>query len=519
VAVALCVACTIRAPRVSNGRGAPCISANQCQPEAVCFLGECRASSSQLSIVLAEVHPPSDQQLGTVQLGGIDLRQTPMHDFELKPLLTAAGAVLQQEAAGGPVAVPGAAVVVADLASPIPDRVAKLSAQSDASGNFSLHFPSSTWGLSVLPPAPTPPYRYSPPLTTGASGLQFVLPLASDLTTVTGTLNNSGLPLASASVTAVDSAGKPLSTPAVSDPAGAFTLLLPPGSPQFFLQVGPVTNPAPSQPPVPAYTPRGPYSGTVVPPLDLGPLPAPATLSGTVVDARGQPVVSPHVYALSLDATNWTILRQATAAADGSFSLSLRAGNYAIEAAPGLDPTQPGLSGDQQEVLLSAASAPVKIVCPDKSVATGVVRRPDGQRAGPGYQVTATRFPDRLVTSRMAQTTPTDSNGVFTISGDQGSYQVEVTPPPETGLPRRIVSLDLSGSGAVTQLPDLQLAQPSQAVGTVYTGTGKTPVAGASVSFFALDSTGLRSVLIGSTLTDALGHYTAVLPDVSAPAP
>jgi len=40
---------------------------------------------------------------------------------------------------------------------------------------------------------------------------------------------------------------------------------------------------------------------------------------------------------------------------------------------------------------------------------------------------------------------------------------------------------------------------------------------GATVDFFALDSSGSRSVLIGSGLTNASGQYQAVLPDVPTP--
>jgi hypothetical protein len=38
------------------------------------------------------------------------------------------------------------------------------------------------------------------------------------------------------------------------------------------------------------------------------------------------------------------------------------------------------------------------------------------------------------------------------------------------------------------------------------------------VDFLALDASGTRSILIGSGVTDALGRYQAVLPDVAAPA-
>jgi hypothetical protein len=161
--------------------------------------------------------------------------------------------------------------------------------------------------------------------------------------------------------------------------------------------------------------------------------------------------------------------------------------------------------------------AALAIVCPDKSQGTGVVTRPDGQLVGAGYQIAAMRFPNRLVAGRLARATATDASGAFTIVGDAGHYRLEVVPPPTVGLPRKILSADLS-VGAPTQLPAVQLSAALTVVGTVSKAGSQAPIAGATVDFFALDSSGARSVLIGSGLTDASGKYRAVLPDVPAPA-
>jgi len=66
-------------------------------------------------------------------------------------------------------------------------------------------------------------------------------------------------------------------------------------------------------------------------------------------------------------------------------------------------------------------------------------------------------------------------------------------------------------------VPPVRLSVPLAVVGTVTKPTN-VPVAGVTVDFFALDASGLRSVLIGSGLTDSLGRYRAMLPDVPAPA-
>src|SRR6266702_770632 len=95
-----------------------------------------------------------------------------------------------------------------------------------------------------------------------------------------------------------------------------------------------------------------------------------------------------------------------------------------------------------------------------------------------------------------------------------GHHLLEVQPPSATGLPRKIVSVELGGAGQATQFPTLQLSAPLTVVGTVSRAASQTAVVGATVDFFALDSSGSRSVLIGSGLTNASGQYQAVLPDV-----
>jgi hypothetical protein len=209
------------------------------------------------------------------------------------------------------------------------------------------------------------------------------------------------------------------------------------------------------------------------------------------------------------------ISRQTTTDAAGAFSMTVRAGQYAVQAAPDIDPALPGLS-DQIEVTLPAPG-PLTIVCPDKSQGTGAVIRLDGQRVGAGYLISAARLPDHLVGARTARATSTDAGGSFTIVGDRGRYRLEVLPPAATGLPRKIVSLELGGAGQPTRFPTLQLSAPLTVVGTVSRAASQTAVVGATVDFFALDSSGTRSILIASGLSDAQGRYRAVLPDVPTP--
>ena len=55
LATGVVVACALREPRL-NGAGILCNSSSQCSSDSVCFLGECRASSSQLALVEARLH-------------------------------------------------------------------------------------------------------------------------------------------------------------------------------------------------------------------------------------------------------------------------------------------------------------------------------------------------------------------------------------------------------------------------------------------------------------------------------
>src|SRR5205085_481817 len=234
--------CALRDTRL-GGAGLPCRSNTQCPSDSVCFLGECRGSSSQLALVEAEVRAPASEQLGTVQRNGIDLRVSPVVDFHLLPLLSASGSVTRRLDDGGVESVVDAGVVLTVSSPPIPD----------AQGPFSMQ----------LPP---------PPL-------------------------------------------------------------------QYFLHVGPAPAAPAASTPVPAFPARGPFSGpspgftcsaAAGNCIDLGALPDSATLTGTVLDVRRQPLASVAVLAVSTDANGWVISRHAVTDSTGTFTLALRTGLYSV---------------------------------------------------------------------------------------------------------------------------------------------------------------------------------------------
>jgi hypothetical protein len=164
---------------------------------------------------------------------------------------------------------------------------------------------------------------------------------------------------------------------------------------------------------------------------------------------------------------------------------------------------------------------PIDIICPPKAVGTGTVFRPDGRAAGELFQIIATRLPDRLVTGRAGIATPTDASGTFRLIADPGRYRVEIVPPLDAGLPRTFATFELKGSGTTNSpeaLAPVYVAPPLHLFGTVSRRSGATPITGAAVQFFALDSTRTRAVLIGGALTDANGAYHAVVADLPNPA-
>jgi hypothetical protein len=526
-AVSLC-ACALRDARITAA--VACTSNKQCDPMDVCFLGQCRRGSNNLAIVSAEVRPPNDlSQLAQLQQGAIDLRKTVLQDFALQPPISVAGQVMQEQESGPPTGVV-AVIVFTDRQPPIPDRVTRVIARSDASGNYNTRLPAGSWDVQVQPPEPQPPQR-GPPLS-GSPGpattvVNLTLSKRSSLLQINGTLSSDAGPLSGARVSASDSSGAALSAPTLSVDGG-FSLLLPAGTPQYYLHVGPPTDldgGVPANDPLPNYDDLAPLSTTS--PAVAVTLTAHATLQGYVKDAAGVGIAGARVYARTNNTPLWSLQRATTADATGAYSLALREGPYVVEAAPSSDPNTPGVSGEQL-VQVSAPSTTKDLVCPPKARAFGLVVKPNGSAASAGFQVTATRLPDRLLTTRTAwvgsdaaHPGATDAAGLYHLIGDSGAYRVEVVPPVETGLPRKLVQLDLSLAGGVeTVLPIIQISPPLEVVGTVHgaaLGARDAPVPGTTVDFFAPDASGLLTIFLGTGLTDAQGRYKAILPDVAHP--
>lgn len=507
--------CTLHEPHVT---GSSCTANSQCSSSNICFLGECRAPASNLSVVKTDVRPPSDSSFGARKVE-VDLRLSAFNNFDVSPAVTVPGTVVQDPGT----AIAGATVALTEHAPLIPDRADLVAAVTDTTGAFRvLHVSPGVWDVLVTAPSGSmlPPYRPAA-LDTSTLPPSFDVALPQALVSLQGLLSANGTaPLPGAAVTAVNADMTPISAAAVSQADGTFTLSLLPGAAASpLVQVGPplsvpgtaALTPGPPDP-LPSYDPV-----QVASPLVL-PLPDAITVTGTVVDLGNNPVSSAIVYARST-MTGWTLARSVPVSSDGhaSFTLTLRAGSYLIEAAPSTDPAAPALSA-QLPISVAAATILPPIQCPPKVRRWGAVFDPYG-RPAKNVQVIATRLSDRVVSTRTAYTVPTDSSGVYHVVADPGTWRFELVPPTDSGLPRTIVRVYIDGTDlSEDQLPTISIPRPLNAVGIVrgVSGTTQTPIAGASVSFYSLDSTG-RSVFLGSSLTDTSGRYNAVLPDVADP--
>lgn len=505
LAAALC-ACSLRAPRNESG-SASCTSENQCH-----------TAPTALSAVSAEVRPGNDSSLGVVQAANIDLSAGAEQDFVLTPAILETGSVTRLQDDGSEVPAASATVIFTDHAPAIRDRVQQVRAQTDGQGAFSARLPSGLWDVVVQPQPPLPPFRLPQPLPASGTLPALKLPAPSSLVAVAASVTAGGADLSGATVAAVDVEGNPLSAPATVRADGGYSLLLPPGTSTYLLEVG-----APS----PADAGVSPGSGVPqnlatlpsydklpgVPALVL-PLPPVATLSGVVVSAAHTPLPGVPVFARSTSGDPWTLARSTVTDSNGAFSLQLREGTYVVEAAPSTASDQPATS-PIETVALAAATPGITLSCPQKVRRKILVLMPNGRPVGVNFQIVATRLSDALLLTRSATTTSTGRDGSATITGDPGTYRVEVVPPAGTGFPVRITNLLLDPSEDTADIAVVQIQPAVVVTGEARTavGRGTAGVAGATVSFFTKDPQTGASVLLCSAATDPGGEYTCILPD------
>jgi hypothetical protein len=439
-------------------------------------------------------------------------------DFQLVPVVIAAGQIFQKldPAGTSAKAVSGAEVVFTDASDAgIPGRIATTFTSTDPQGVFSIRLAPSTWNIVVRPTDLPPSLDAGQVSGTSPNLVQVFLPSTAELLDIDGGITSAGTPLADVSVLATTVDGVALSQPTVTEDGGGFALVLPPGTSPYYLTLESTSD----TDLLPLFSPFLPPA----PQFDIGALPDVTTLGGQVVDSMDAGLPSVHVRALRTNFTapiTWTLERESTTDSFGNFSMFVRNGDYVVEAVPAADPAQPAMSGEVP-ASVDGGTFMGTITCPPKAQGTGKVLRPDGTAAGSGFQISALRIPKPpLATERPRVTSVTDPSGTYKLIGDPGQYRVTVVPPPESGLPLTYAAVELHGTGSVEQLAPIQFSPSITVFGTV-TGPAQTPLAGATVDFYAvnptLDPSQQRAVLIGSTRTDANGAYSVVLADVPNP--
>jgi hypothetical protein len=529
-------ACTLRAPRNSSST---CASNDQCGGGQVCFLGQCRGHSAALALVSAEVQPGAGPAFSLTQAANLNLQASVVQDFDLTPSVLVSGNVAQVQNSGGLAPTLSATVTFTSKVKLIPDRVPQTATQTDSSGTFSLRLGASAFDVEVQPLPPMPPFRSEQTFASGAAAgnTSLVLPARNTLVVAQGSVSAGGADLTGASITALDESGDVISAPGQIDAGNSFSLLLPPATTSYFLEVGPPGAGPGAAGPADGGTIAAPDGGVAAPPSELASLPdfdpvpgatnvslalpQVAALSGTVVDSQGQPLGNVPVLARSVSDEPFTLARQVVTDSKGAFTLILRAGVvYSVEAAPSSSTLAPAISPSQKVTLGAAGVTGLQLICRPKIARSGFVLQDGGRpAAGPGYQITATLTSDPLLTTRLATTTSTDANGGYIITADPGTYRIEVTPPPSArGAARHITQVDIT-EDSPDPLPVIRMDTALTVVGTVHgtpAGGKEGPVANATVTFFAQDAAGV-SVVLGSGVTDQSGNYSCVLPDIANP--
>lgn len=286
--------------------------------------------------------------------------------------------------------------------------------------------------------------------------------------------------------------------------------------------------------PVPTkqFTLENPVTGPLV--LQLGDFGDNAVVSGTIVDADGQPVADAQVLidgvvpgdgsfrskVVQTDDAGRFELRTLASRNQGSFTVSVVAPRSSGAANLDLSATV-SLSTDA-----GAQLSPATIALPRRVQAHGLVRAPDGKVQG-GVLVKATRQFDvePLIPAVPAETT-TAADGSFTLALEPGVWLFEYQ-PQQLMFPfaSRLITIggtvDENGDRSFdTTLKPVQLSF-GRTVSGVVTGNGSKadqPMAFAQVKFYRVTSVGGRpvSILLGSAIADESGRYSVVLPTVSA---
>jgi hypothetical protein len=216
---------------------------------------------------------------------------------------------------------------------------------------------------------------------------------------------------------------------------------------------------------------------------------------------------------------SWTLAREATTDAEGKYTLEVLPASYLVSATP---PTGSkfGISALTAVRVAAAAVQAEDVVAPEKAALLAQVLTPQGAPAA-DVEVRVLRRPDGFTPSKTEQTL-TGPDGRFALMLDQGTWQIELVPLPSSGLPRRVLEVEMGLQDRELATP-IELFKPFELLGTANAaqpgGAPALALAGARVEIYSLDIGRTEPVRIGEALTDDVGRWRAIVPNVVGPAP
>lgn len=322
-------------------------------------------------------------------------------------------------------------------------------------------------------------------------------------------------PLRNVALRAVDAAGRLVSTTAISDETGAFSLALWPGGADEVVLRANSTLPESPLPTVQRTVRVSEGPATVF----VGDVGSTFTLSGEVVAEGDQtPAETRVVFHAAVGNGHYTT--SAVTDAEGHFEVTLYEGVYVIDVVP-----PPPFRLARLERALAAGDAPIQVAARARVRVDGCLRDVGGEPVE-GATVTTrlisaaygdprleskgpSTVPDRVVTSEAS-----NESGQFTLSLDGGEHVLTVEPPVERGLPTIQVPTERvsPGTGSVDLGRNGCIVIPPGAVVTAdLIGEDSAPVAGAIVEAWKLVDGG--AVRVGQATSGADGHVVLILPN------
>jgi hypothetical protein len=501
--------------------GATCVDDAECSDGVLCRLGVC-ASTDDLGRVHIEVRPSSSSGLLTQQFMNERPEADTRLELTLSPTLDVAGVISLED---------GTAVlarVVAVPEGPIPGRAIVASTTSGMTGAFTLPVVERVrHNLTIYPDDVTAPPFFSSSALIATQGMsaarEITLPLTENLVHVSGRVvaggGASALGIPGLQVHVAETSGRRVSSVALTDDDGAFTLALSETrTGPFVLEV----RPGEQQPYVPVV--RLDFEDTssdleLLEPIDLGDLGTPVPVSGRVVGPDGGKVPAAVIYLRGL-VGNGEVRRQIACDENGLFDADLAPGIYDVAVVAPLSTSPAGMlvlsesatvaiptEGDLLFTLPSRPQFGGSVVLSSRDPASGALVHLAriGAEGGGAEPV--------LEGATLTTTVTTASDGAFSVPLDPGRYRVRIDPTVESQAPSTTLVIDVFASPepALFTLPPARFA-----AGIAKDGTG-SPVADAQVRVFAtvVGEDG-GAIALGEGTTDLEGLFTVTVPDFTS---